>query len=267
MQAETPGQRGIAARRDGAAPGIGPQRNEAHRQHLARQCTADIDRPGQAVALRHLRPSSAHPRRERLRRADGQPHSVSAAGSCRRGRRSAPAAGHGRTRLTVVDGDGSSWWRVMQRSSPLCSSATMPGPAVRYGARPPQTTPAASPWRASASGARAPLLLPDQPAGSNARASWSQLALKQQTRLPPDLTADFRPATAFRPCLHDPAAPPAQIIQVCAHCLDAIPALLAAHRRISCRTTAEPSPSVTRRPSGPRRRPAALHDVIGNFPV
>src|SRR5580692_2942998 len=27
---------------------------------------------------------------------------------------------------TVVDGDGSSWWRVMQRSSPLCSSATMP---------------------------------------------------------------------------------------------------------------------------------------------
>src|SRR6266852_7049573 len=25
----------------------------------------------------------------------------------------------------VVDGDGSSWWRVMRRSSPLCSSATM----------------------------------------------------------------------------------------------------------------------------------------------
>jgi hypothetical protein len=76
----------------------------------------------------------------------------------------------------------------------------MPGPAVRYGARPPRTTPAASPWRASASGARAPLPLPDQPAGSNARASWSQPALKQQTRQPPGPPTSGQQQRSVRAC-------------------------------------------------------------------
>jgi hypothetical protein len=68
---------------------------------------------------------------------------------------------------------------------------------------------------------------PDQPAGSGAIASWSRALNEHRIRLPPDLTGDFRPAATLRPCLHDPAAPATQIIQVCARCLDAKLASLA----------------------------------------
>jgi len=56
---------------------------------------------------------------------------------------------------------------------------------------------------------------------------WAALN-EHRTRLPSDLTGDLRPAASFRPYLHDSAAPTAQIIQLCARCLDAKLALPAA---------------------------------------
>jgi hypothetical protein len=153
------------------------------------------------------------------------------------GRRSVPAAGHGRTPLlsSTVTGraGGGSCTAIFpalpERGNARTSSPT-PSPAT-------QTTPAASPWRASAPGARPPLPLPEQPAGPNAEHPGASPHSDRQTRLPPGLTADFRPATAFHPCLslRNPAAPTAQIIQVCARRLDAIPALLAVHSGASVR--------------------------------
>lgn len=101
-------------------------------------------------------------------------------------------------------------------------------PAAPYGVERATTNDISSITVASALSAGPLLPLSDQPAGYGAIASWSPAALNEhRTRLPPDLTSDSGPAATFRPCLHDPAAPTAQIIQVCGRCLDAIRALLA----------------------------------------
>ena len=69
----------------------------------------------------------------------------------------------------------------------------MPGPAVRYPARPPQATPVASPWRVSAPDARPPSPLPEQPAAKRSRMSSRRVGTAcHDLLMDPEAAARFR---------------------------------------------------------------------------
>jgi hypothetical protein len=126
VQAESPGQRGVVARGDGVAPGVGPQGNEAHRKHLAwhRPANSDPALSGNGRCA-SCWPSSAPSRQGTSAAAGARTRSVSAATIVSPGSTVSTGGRSRENTSTVVDGDGSSWWRVMQRSSPHCGPRSM----------------------------------------------------------------------------------------------------------------------------------------------